>query len=172
MFTIDESHMTFGPFSEEECFHIEKSTIYTRNKDSVKMVEFVLLQDARDIQEKLLFVEAKSSFSQPVNQSDFDKNVDDVCAKMVNAFHLFLALYLKRHQEYEVELNQRFQNLNMANVDLRFILVIHGFKEEWLPPVKDAFTKQFIPFKKKWKLTGSPFLVLNDNMAQEYNLIR
>ena len=70
-FTISESNMTFGPFSDEECFHIELSNTYYRIRDSVKMVEFALLQNAEKDAEKLLFVKAKSSFPNPDHRSWF-----------------------------------------------------------------------------------------------------
>lgn len=56
MITIEESGMIFGPFSEEQCFHIEKSTVHQKLQNGLPIVEFLLIQPEKDF---LLVVEAK-----------------------------------------------------------------------------------------------------------------
>jgi hypothetical protein len=41
---IIESGMTFGPFLEEHCFHLEKSATYQEIQNGVRMAEFLLLR--------------------------------------------------------------------------------------------------------------------------------
>ena len=51
-------------FIAENSFYIEKSNIYTKLGEGIKSIEFV-----RVIDNKLLFVEAKSTFPNPSNSS-------------------------------------------------------------------------------------------------------
>lgn len=60
-FTILESEMTFGPFSESECFPIERCPPYTNLGDGVKMVEFALNRPNSHQEPVLCLVEAKHS---------------------------------------------------------------------------------------------------------------
>ena len=39
---IIESGMTFGPYADEHCFHIEESATYKKIQDGVRMAEFLL----------------------------------------------------------------------------------------------------------------------------------
>ena len=40
---IQESGMTFGPFPEDQFFHIERSAIYKRLQTGLKMAEFLVV---------------------------------------------------------------------------------------------------------------------------------
>jgi hypothetical protein len=75
---ITESGMNF---IANNAFHIEKSNIYTKLKDSIKTVEFIRAKG-----DNLLFVEAKSSFPNPNNPESYTKfqsEIDDICDKFV-----------------------------------------------------------------------------------------
>ena len=83
------------------------------------MAEFLLLRS-----QKLWIIEAKSSTPRPETQPNFDTFIEEVREKLSNALSLGLALCLKRHQ-YE-KLPKAFQELNLANVEFRLILVVNG----------------------------------------------
>lgn len=59
-----ESGMTFGPFEEENFFHIEKSEVYRQIESQVKIVEFVLLKQT-GTNSQIWLVEAKQSSPHP-----------------------------------------------------------------------------------------------------------
>jgi hypothetical protein len=177
---IEESGMKFGPYPEDECFYIEKSQTYKRIQQNVKMAEFLLLR-SRKRSQQLWIVEAKltapnleksvpNSDKQP---NDFDKFIKEVHEKLSNALSLWLALYLKRHPNEN--LPQVFQELHLANVEFRLILVVKKHQEDWLPPLQDALQKSL---KKPlhvtrliWGLSTMKVIVMNDKLAQDKKLI-
>jgi len=161
---IEESGMKFGPYSEHECFRIEKSKIYEKIQENIKMAEFLLLRS-----KKIWIVEAKQSTPNPVTQPDFDDFIKEVHEKLSNALSLGLAICLKRHPN-EI-LPQAFQELNLANVDFRLVLVVNGHPKSWLPPLQDALQKSLNTICKIWGLSAMAVIVMNDELAQEYKLI-
>ena len=168
--SIVESGMTFGPYRKCECFHIERSECYAAIRKHVKMAEFLLLRGSREVP-VMYVVEAKSSAPRPGSQ-DFDKFIGETREKLINAFALGWASCLKRHQSAEEELPERFRALCLSNLDVRFVLVINGHKDDWLPPLNDALKKALLSIVKCWALSPNSVKVLNDATAQEYGLIR
>jgi len=76
--TITESGMDFVA---DNAFHIEKSEVYAKLKDNIKTVEFIRAKG-----DKLLFMEAKSSFPNPNNhessvefQSEIKSHLSEIC---------------------------------------------------------------------------------------------
>ncbi len=161
---IVESDMKFGPYPEDNCFHIEKSRIYEEIQQNVKMAEFLLLRS-----QKLWIIEAKSSTPRPETQPNFDTFIEEVREKLSNALSLGLALCLKRHQ-YE-KLPKAFQELNLANVEFRLILVVNGHQEAWLPPLQDALQKSLNTTLKIWGIEAMAVIVMNEKYAQKYGLV-
>ncbi len=161
---IVESGMKFGPYSEDKCFHIEKSKIYEKIQQNVKMAEFLLLRS-----QKLWVVEAKSSTPRPETQPNFDTFIEEVCKKLSNALSLGLALCLKRYPDENVP--QTLHELNLAIVEFRLVLVINGHQQDWLPPLQDALRKSLNTTIKIWGLSATAVIVMNDKLAQKYQLI-
>ena len=59
LMTIPESGMTFGPFAQDQVFHIEKSKLYTGKgirDNGVQTVEFILKRTGKRV--SLAFIEA------------------------------------------------------------------------------------------------------------------
>ena len=167
-----ESGMTFGPFPEGQCFRIEKSTTYAGIQQGVKMAEFLLLRTDADSEEPptVWVVEAKSSAPRS-GQPRFDDFIGEIREKLLNAFSLGLALRLGRHPQAETELPEPFRALDPSKIEVRFVLVINGHKDEWLDPVKDALLKELRATVKTWALGPTPIAVLNENLAKERKLI-
>lgn len=164
--SITESGMEFSVLAEN-FFYIEKSQTYAKiKKDGVKMAEFLLLSSGD--QPTIWIIEAKSSSPRP-ERENFGKFVEEISEKFTNAFTLFIAIYLKRHNTFH-ELSENLQNLTLEKVNFRFILVIKGHKKDWFPPLQDALQTALRPLVKTWNL--SSVIVLNDTMAREYGLIR
>jgi hypothetical protein len=59
----------------------------------------------------------------------------------------------------------------LSHVDVRFILVINGHKEEWLPPLQDALRAALRSTVKTWSFSPTSVAVLNDVLARQYGLI-
>lgn len=53
-------------------------------------------------------------------------------------------------------------------VHIKFVLIIHGHKKEWLSPLREALMKNMGIHLKIWKST---VVVLNDEMAKRRKLI-
>lgn len=168
---IIESGMTFGPFPAGHCFHIEKSEVYRKVKDGVKMVEFLLLKTREGRPSIVWMVEAKSSTPKPQPQPDFDAFIDEMRQKFTNALSLALAACLKRHEDADAELPEPFKELDLSGARFRLILVINRHKEEWCIPLRDALQKSLGSTARIWALGPAPVLVINDGMARSYGLI-
>jgi hypothetical protein len=163
---ILESNMTFGPYPEGQCFHIEKSEQYEAIKDKVKIAEFILRKD-----KDFWIIEAKSSSPRTDTKPNFNDFISEVLVKFTNTFLLGLAIYLKRHEHNETQLNSFFQNVNSSETKIKFILVINGHEKEWLPPIQDALLKALSPLIKIWALPPNCVVVMNNELAKKHNLI-
>ncbi len=162
---IEESGMKFGPYPESECFYIENSKIYEEIKDNVKMAEFILLHN-----KKVFVIEAKKSTPNPNNsQTDFKIFIKDIHDKLSNALYLWFALHLNRHPNKL--LPQAFQELNLANVEFRLVLVVNEHRKDWLPPLQNALQKSLNPIIKIWGLSAITVQVMNDKLAHKHKLI-
>ena len=167
---IIESGMTFGPYPEGRCFYIEKSNCYAAIQEHVQMAEFLLLRDSNE-KPVIWIVEAKSSTPRPETQPNFDNFITEIREKFINAFSLGWASCLRRHQQAETELSEDYKSLNLSKVDVKFILVINGHKDEWLPPLKDALGIALRSTVKTWSFAPTSVVVFNDEMAQHHGLI-
>lgn len=166
--TITESGMEFGPYPEEDFFRIETSKTYEKVGDNIKIAEFLLIRDRN--KPKVWIVEAKSSAPNPTNKQDFDKFIEEIRDKLNNTLTLGIATCLQRHSTYS-ELPSSFQNLDLKKAGFYLILVINGHQDQWLPPLQKALNKALIPTVKKWNLSPTAVLVLNDTMARLKKLI-
>lgn len=176
---IIESEMTFGPYPEGHCFYIEKSRCYNQRQNGVQMAEFLLLRNNEDAASAIWVIEAKSSSPRRASdakpdskfKSAFDEFVEDIRVKLTNAFLLTVATRLDRHPNAKEELPTPFKVLNLSQTNFKFVLVIRGHKEEWLPPLQDALTLAFKPVIKTWGLPATSVAVLNDDLAKINGLI-
>lgn len=169
--SIVESGMTFGPFDADRCLHIEKSNTYVRIQQGVKMAEFLLLREDRKQSPVLWIVEAKSSSPSKGTTASFDTFIAEVRDKLVNAFSLGWASCMKRHELAEKELPGLFRQLDVSKSDARFILVIKGHEDSWLPPVQDALQKALRSTVKTWCFSPTSVVVLNELKAAKCGLI-
>lgn len=161
MVTINESGMTFGPFPENQVYRIEKADVYTSLGQGIKAVEFVYKKGT----DKLFFVEAKSSSPRP-ERENFDNYIDDIADKFIHSFNLWLTLNLGRRED---EIASNMLDVPMETSIFRFILVINGHKEAWLPPIKEALERRMMADRKIW---NHKIIVINDSLARDRGLIR
>ena len=168
--TIIESGMTFGPFPENRCFYIEKSNCYAAIQEHVQIAEFLLLRINNE-KPVIWIVEAKSSTPRPETQPNFDGFIAEIREKLINAFSLGWASCLKRHQHAKSELPEDFKTLNLSQVDVKFVLVIKGHQNEWLPPLQEALRIALRSTVKTWAFAATSVVVINDALAQQHGLI-
>lgn len=166
MTTITESGMTFGPFEPEHVFHIEKSGLYGSLGEGIKTSEFVLIVSGES--PSFWEVEAKSSSPRPNNQNfaDFLAEIRD---KWVNSLALTSSAILGRHAN-PTDLPDTFFNQSLGEIGVKLVLVIPGHKSEWLPPLRDALSRELRATIKTWALGPSAVFVLNEEMAVKHGL--
>ena len=164
---IMESDMTFGPYPEGTCWHIEKSRTYAKNKQDVSIAEFILLRD-----NTLWIVEAKSSSPQPGTQPNFDKYILDIQQSMRNSLLMFLGMRLERHDPATNSLSGVFAGVDLDQIGFKLVLVIHGHKGEWLPPLQDAFQHGLVANMRAFGGPKTSISVINDQIAREKGLIQ
>ncbi len=170
MISILESNMTFEPYKKENACYIEKSQIYKALGDGIQIAEFILL-----LENKLIFIEAKSSSPQP-SSLDNDKKKrfeefikEEIATKLINTFNLFLSANLNVIESDTADNINLIQVENLKNYNLKFYLVIKGHKDEWLPPIKNALERELLEYRKIWKIDVN---VLNEKLAIRHKLIQ
>ena len=168
--SISESGMTFGPYPEGQCFHIEESKRYAAIQEHVQMAEFLLLRNHGD-KPVIWVVEAKSSTPRPETQPNFEDFIAETREKFINAFSLGWACFSKRHPDAEKDVPDDFKTLDLSEVDVKFVLVINGHRDGWLSPIKDALEIALRSTVKCWAFNPNAVVVINDALAQEYGLI-
>lgn len=169
--SIVESGLSFGPYPDGRCFYIEKSNTYADIQQGVQMAEFLLLKTENGKPPVVWVVEAKSSTPRPETQPNFDEFITGIREKLVNAFSLGWASCLKRHQQSDAELPEPFKTLDLSQAGVRFVLVINGHQEAWLPPIQDALTKALHATVKTWSFPPTSVAVINEDLARQHGLI-
>jgi hypothetical protein len=164
--SIEESGMSFGPFSEDNVFAIESSPLFTNLGKGLKIAEFVLLRDFTNRPQEAWVVEAKSSA--PKEHTDY---VDEIRQKFTNSIQLTFASCLKRHRNATELLPPGFLNLDLENCPIKCILVVRNFPKAWLDPLQKALIKEMNSLVKTMGLKPGSVVVINDEMARGRNLI-
>lgn len=147
----------------DNAFHIEKSNLYKKLQNSVKSVEFVRVKE-----DKLLFVEAKTSLPNPDNPSadnpeNFQIQIDDICKKFVHSLNLYSSIITG---VTETVLPTDFNVPDKISIIL--VLIVKNHEARWCKPVKIKLI-QSLPryFKKIWT---PAVIVINHETATKQNL--
>jgi len=163
--TITESGMIFNA---DNAFHIEKSRVYTGLGKGVKSVEFIRAKG-----DKLLFVEAKSSFPKPnkppnpnkgnkTGEQLFREEIADICDKFIHSLNLYSAIDVG-----VTEYNFPTDYKSADKMSLTFILVLNEFEKSWCGEIERALTnkiRESICMSKIWK---PEVIVINNEIAAE-----
>jgi hypothetical protein len=168
---IFDSGMTFGPYPDGHCFHIEKSATYLKVQRGVQMAEFLLLRLYKARPPAVWVVEAKSSTPRPETQPNFEEFIEEIREKLANALSLGVAACLQRHEVAYAELPEPFKELNLSIAGFRLLLVVNKHQEAWLPPLQDALARALHSIVKTWALSPTAVVVINDELAKQYGLI-
>lgn len=162
MGTFKESKMRFE-FPDDDLYYIEKSPLHNQVKD-FKTCECIV-----KFRNKVTLIEAKSSAPKVKhNDANFDSFISDIMWKFRDSLTFYNAVLL-RHEEEPV--GERLKDIKPQKADYQMILIIHGHKEEWLPPVMDALKSKVCHLLKVWKITDTSVKVLNETIAKEWGLV-
>ena len=91
MYTFIESGMTFGPYPDEDCFHVEASRTYQVIQRNVQIAEFLLLRPRDNGASLVWIVEAKSSTPRPGTTPNFGDFIGEIRDKLTNALAVGVA---------------------------------------------------------------------------------
>lgn len=169
--SIEESGLTFGPYPASDCFLVERSSLYRRLGEGVKMVEFLLVRPGRADTLDLLCVEAKRSVPRPASPHDFERFFFEVREKMLNALLLLLAVRLGRHGADADEVPARVRALDLQTMQVRFVLVVGTAEESWLPPLQDKLRQVLQPVLRSFGIAPSGVAVLDAGRARAERLV-
>lgn len=163
---IHESGMIFGPYPDGECYHIENSSVYKRNQEGMKMVEFLLLRD-----NKLWFVEARSSTPHHLNQKAFIDYIDEIQQKMVNALVLFLGVFLGRHGGSIDTLSREFRAIDFGSLDFKLVVIVKNFHVDGMVQLANGLRSALRPILKAFGIKPNLLCIFNEEMARNKGLI-
>lgn len=150
-------------FIADNTFHIEKSAIYTNIGEGIKSVEFI-----RAKEDKLLFVEAKTTLPNPDNPSAenykrFQEEINDICDKFIHSLNLYASVIIGVNEE-------TFANdfAPPETISLVFMLVVKNHESSWCKKIKSKLISMLPSYLKKiWK---PEVYVLNHETAIKQNL--
>ena len=152
----------------ENLFHIEKSELYA-TLSNVKTVEFLLLRNRTP--EEVWLVEAKSSAPNPKNKIDFDKYKNDIFDKITCSLAFYFSLHLGRFKTAPQCLPKKFQQLDIAAVNFKFIVIIRRQEKNWIKDLQDALLPMFTKIANSYNLKAPYLAVLNAEMAKQRDII-
>jgi hypothetical protein len=170
---IQESGMLFGPFPETDCLDLERSNLFRRLGEGIKTAEMAVVRPAK-AGLALWIIEAKSSSPRPgagEQQERFSSFIQDIREKLANALALIFAAAVGRHGEAEAILPSGIAALQLADLQIRLVLVVNGHEPEWCPPLQDALRQALRPVVKTYALGPNAVTVIDDRKAQALGLV-
>ena len=152
------SNMDFIP---DDAYPIEDSGAYINIKAmGIRSVEFV-----RIINDRLLFIEARSSVAHPDNSPEpYRVQINEIYEKFVHSLNLMASIKIGIIKE---SLPASFNS--ERKLSLEFVLVVRDHKPEWCRRVRLALY-QLLPeyLVKIWR---PEVMVVNYEKAKEYDLV-
>ena len=114
-------------------------------------------------------MEAKSSspVNRAGNETNYQRFLTEITEKFSDSFELFMAGLLERRNGHE-QIPEVLKKADYKNMRFRFILIIKGHEDAWLPPLKEELDRKMKSLHKIW---DSQVIVLNDKLAREKHLI-
>jgi len=159
-----ESGVTFGPYEEEDCYLIEKSTVVSK-LSGIKIAEFVLSKE-----NSLFIVEAKSSIPRLTNKEDSDRFFSEIHDKLLNTLTITFNGIVGRNDRVKGELPANIKLIRIDKVDVSLLLVIPDVPMEQLPPMTDKIRSVMRLVMKTWGIKDFQVLVLNKDLLTKHGL--
>lgn len=158
-----DSKMSFR-FSSDDAFHIEKSKLV--DSLGIKICEVVVRKD-----NKLVFIEAKSSFSNPANPVPYKKNIDEIVEKFRCSWLVVIGLFAKRPYPITDSLPGNLQCKNAAHLPFSGVLILRDHPNDKLLEVDEAINQCFSKNERKLLCINS-IKVINGEMAKRFGIIQ
>lgn len=161
----------FGPYQPGHCFAIETCAALKKINDkadskleSLNIAEFLLLKNNNN-KISMLIIEAKSSV--PVNTHAY---IQEAQEKFTDSLHLFLSLYLRRHNNDEMP--ALFRNLeNISDIEFTLILAIQKCEKDWLASLQKQLKTALKKTARLWHISLDSIVVVNEAKARALGLI-
>lgn len=154
MVTFEESGMKFS-FAEDGVYRIEKSVLLSNVQ--MKATECVV-----SMQDKLVFIEAKTSAPHPQTREDFDVYIQDIIGKFSDSIQFLNAVRLRHEEE---KLPEQVYGKDLKEAKYTFVLIIKNHEMSWLPPVSDALKSSMRHVLTLWNVPDKCLKVMNEKMA-------
>ena len=90
--------------------------------------------------------------------------------KFSNSLQIFMAYFIGRYTSEKFPEN--LKNIPLANIEIKFYLVIKNFQKEWLQPINDQLKQDMKLFLKNWNIKEVGIKVMNDIQAKDKGLIQ
>ena len=127
--------MSFGPYSENEVFRIEDSSIYLRFRNKgVKTVDFVLFRENN----KLIFVEAKSSVPNVAENGDPKGSIQELADKLLHSASIFTSLVAGQNKTDDIPIPLWLSGLDMSQTRVAYVIIVSKAERDHLPPIRDS----------------------------------
>ncbi len=159
-----DSGMCFS-FLESDCYRIEDSQTHKAVGDGIKICECLVKR-----KNSVLFIEAKTSFSNPRNHKDFASNIQEIVDKLHNSICIYLGLLCDRPFAKKDDLPLNLRPSAVKSSPFKCYLIIRNHQEDWLGSVDEALNIAMKHYKKIFAIED--IKVLNEKLALKYNLIQ
>lgn len=164
MADFTESGMAFS-FPEESCYKVEDSGTHKSLGTGIKICECIVKHN-----EKVLFIEAKTSFAKPGNKEGFSEGIQEIVEKFRNSILVYAGILVDRPYMEREELPSELTLVAVRRVPMKCYLLIKNHEKEWLPPVDEALNQALLSVRKTFAIAD--IKVMNAEMALKYHLIR
>ena len=188
MIEMRESGLLFR-FEDETFFPIEKEKDKLATcKGHVKTCECVVYPQKGLLCDKVVFIEAKSSAPNRANcivgkvthdgtpidtehwrlLTPLDNYARDISQKFIDSFSMWHSIDTGFHNASKGLLNIPAGKKTIRSGEHPiFVLVIKGFADDWLAPVKAAIEAELRHFIRAWNIRPTALKVVNESMARE-----
>ena len=92
----------------------------------------------------------------------------EIIQKFEDSMYLVLAGLMERKAGHE-EISEGLKKADYAKMNFIFLLILNGYQDVWLPPLKQDLEQKMKSFRTIW---NSEVIVMNDTMAREERLIQ
>lgn len=167
MSTVDfeDSRMQFS-HPEDSAFRIEKSQTVSSLGQGIKSCEAVVFHN-----KKILFLEAKQSFSNPANAQPFQKNIEEVVDKFRCSMAIVTGLWAERPYSKRDTLPSQLTREIGGHLPFQCVLILRDHPDDKLYEVSDALNQSFSNPEKRLSCIDS-VIVINGKRAKQLGLVK